>query len=136
MLSLVIMAMGSDMEAMVSAVFIASSISEAAGTTRATRLARSASVASIMRPVRHISMALALPTWRISRCVPPEPGMTPSLISGWPNLAVSAAMMMSHIMASSQPPPSAKPATAATTGLRQRATRSHLEMKSSLKACM
>ena len=58
-------------------------------------------------------MALALPTWRISRCVPPEPGMTPSLISGWPNLAVSAAMMMSHIMASSQPPPSAKPATAA-----------------------
>ena len=62
--------------------------------------------------------------------------MTPSLISGWPNLAVSAAMMMSHIMASSQPPPSAKPATAATTGLRALATRSHLEMKSSLKADM
>jgi hypothetical protein len=58
--------------------------------------------------------------------------MTPSLISGWPNLAVSAAIVMSHIMASSQPPPSAKPATAATTGLRQRPTRSHLEIKSSL----
>ena len=35
------------------------------------------------------------------------PGMTPSVISGWPNLAVSAAMMKSHIMATSQPPPSA-----------------------------
>src|SRR4029079_3248375 len=59
MLSLVIMATGSDMAAMVSAVFMASSISEAAGTTRATRLERSASAASIMRPVRHISMSCA-----------------------------------------------------------------------------
>jgi hypothetical protein len=44
--------------------------------------------------------------------------MMPSLISGWPNFALSAAMMKSHIMASSQPPPSAKPLTAAITGLR------------------
>ncbi len=58
---------------------------------------------------------------RVSRCVPPMPGMTPSLISGWPNLALSAAMMKSHIIASSQPPPSAKPATAAMIGLRTRA---------------
>ena len=57
--------------------------------------------------------------------------MTPSLISGWPNLAVSAAMMKSHIIASSQPPPSAKPATAAIIGLRQRLTRSQGAMKSS-----
>ena len=49
--------------------------------------------------------------------------MTPSLISGWPNFALSAAMMMSHCIASSQPPPSAKPATAAITGLRMRAMR-------------
>ena len=54
-------------------------------------------------------MAFALPTTRVRRCVPPAPGMTPSLISGWPNFALSAAMMKSHIMASSQPPPSAKP---------------------------
>ena len=46
------------------------------------------------------------------------PGMMPSLISGWPNFALSAAMMRSHCIASSQPPPSAKPATAAITGLR------------------
>ena len=63
-------------------------------------------------------MALALPTAWVSRCVPPMPGMMPSLISGWPNFALSAAMMRSHCMASSQPPPSAKPATAAITGLR------------------
>ena len=112
------------MPAIVSAAFIASSIRLAAGTTRATRPARSASAASIMRPVRLMSIALALPTARVRRCVPPMPGMTPSLISGWPNFAVSAAMMMSHIIASSQPPPSAKPATAAITGLRMRATRS------------
>jgi hypothetical protein len=43
----------------------------------------------------------------------------PSLISGWPNLAFSAARMISHIIASSQPPPKAKPATAAIAGLRK-----------------
>ena len=48
------------------------------------------------------------------------PGATPRLISVWPNFAVSAARMKSHIIASSQPPPSAKPATAAITGLRLR----------------
>ena len=89
-----------------------------------------------MRPVRIISIALALPTARVSRCVPPMPGMTPSLISGWPNLALSAAMMMSHIMASSQPPPSAKPATAATTGLRARAASSQSPAKLPIKASL
>src|SRR5262249_47374039 len=52
---------GSDIDAMASAVFIASFISSASGTTRATRPERSASAASIMRPVRIISMALDLP---------------------------------------------------------------------------
>eukprot|EP00975_Prorocentrum_lima_P011561 2456508-Prorocentrum_lima.AAC.1 len=59
------------------------------------------------RAVRIMSMALALPTARMSRCVPPPPGMTPRVISGCPNCADSPAMIMSHIMASSQPPPSA-----------------------------
>ena len=68
---------------------------------------RSASAASIIRPVRIMSIAFALPTSFVSRCEPPMPGMTPSLISGWPNMAVSAAKIMSHIIASSQPPPSA-----------------------------
>ena len=60
------------------------------GTTRETRPARSASAASIIRPVRHMSMAFERPTRRVRRWLPPIPGVTPSLISGWPNLAVSA----------------------------------------------
>ncbi len=42
-----------------------------------------------------------------------SPGITPSRISGWPNLADSEAMIMSHVMANSHPPPKAKPETAA-----------------------
>ena len=79
-------AAGADIKEMADKTFIASSIRFAAGTTRATSPDFSASAASIMRPVRIISMALALPTARVSRCVPPMPGMTPSLISGCPNL--------------------------------------------------
>ena len=101
---------------------------------RATRPARSASSTSIIRPVRTRSIAFALPTARVSRCVPPMPGMMPSLISGWPNFALSAAMIRSHCMASSQPPPSAKPATAAITGLRIVAARCQFAAKSPRKA--
>src|SRR3977135_4446367 len=53
---------GSDIDAMVSAVFSASSIRLASGTIRDTRPARSASAASIMRPLRQRSIAFALPT--------------------------------------------------------------------------
>ena len=73
-----------------------------------------------------------LPTARVNRCEPPAPGGTPRVISGWPNFAVSAQTIRSHIIASSQPPPSANPATAATTGLRTRRTASHGAMKSSV----
>ena len=90
-----------------------------------------------MRPVSTRSIALALPTARVRRWVPPAPGMVPMVISGWPNLAVSAAMIMSHIMAISQPPPRAKPATAAMVGLRHCASRSQpLVMKSLVKTSM
>ena len=124
---------GSEKPAMVSAAASASSTSLSAGTTRETSPARSASAASIRRAVRQRSIAFALPTARGRRCVPPAPGRMPSLISGWPNFAVSAAMMMSQDIASSQPPPRAKPATAAITGLRQVLTRSQLRvMKSPL----
>lgn len=36
----------------------------------------------------------------------PAPGMVPKAISGCPNLALSPHIIMSHIIASSQPPPS------------------------------
>ena len=70
-------------------------------------------------------MAFALPTAAASRCEPPIPGVTPSLISGCPNFALSEAMMKSAIIATSHPPPSAKPLTAAIHGLRVSVTRSH-----------
>src|SRR5574337_1590484 len=57
--------------------------------------------------VSTMSIALALPIARGRRWVPPPPGIRPSVISGWPNRAESAAITMSHIIASSQPPPSA-----------------------------
>ena len=60
---------------------------------------------------------------------PPIPGNTPSLISGWPKRALSAHTITSHIMASSQPPPSAWPATAAIIGLRHFDTRSQLSAR-------
>ena len=40
------------------------------------------------------------------------------MASGWPNVAVSDAMMKSVLWASSQPPPYAMPLTAAKIGLR------------------
>ena len=101
----------------------ASSVASA-GTTRVTSPAASASAARIDRPVRISSMARAWPIARVSRCVPPAPGMTPIRISGWPKVASSPATIMSQAIASSQPPPSANPRTAAMTGVRIRQIRS------------
>jgi hypothetical protein len=44
----------------------------------------------------------------------------PIVASGWPILALFEAMRMSHAIASSHPPPSAKPLTAAMTGFSSR----------------
>eukprot|EP01139_Manchomonas_bermudensis_P014395 Amastigsp_a508445_28.p2 type:complete len:117 gc:universal Amastigsp_a508445_28:672-322(-) len=96
----------------------AASTTCSSGSTRDTSPHALASSAVIKSPVRQSSMALDLPTARVSRWVPPAPGMVPSLISGWPNWAFAPARMMSHIIASSQPPPSANPLTAAMIGLR------------------
>src|SRR4249919_341970 len=62
--------------------------------------------------------ARPMPTRRGSRCVPPPPGMSPSLISGCPSVASSAATRMSQHIASSSPPPRQKPWIAATNGVR------------------
>ena len=42
---------------------------------------------------------LDFPMALVSLWVPPAPGMVPMVISGWPNLALSPARMMSHIIA-------------------------------------
>ncbi len=60
--------------------------------------------------------AADLPTTRASLCVPPVPGSTPSETSGSPILpAPRRAMRMSAARATSSPPPTQWPLTAATT---------------------
>ncbi len=73
------------------------------------------------QPVNSMRSAWNLPTARTRRWVPPAPGITPTLISGWANCADSPATIRSQCIASSQPPPRAKPLTAAITGFGQRA---------------
>ena len=85
----------------------ASSYTASAATTRSTRPIASASSALTKRPVKIRSLALLGPTRRVSRWVPPAPGMIPSRISGWPRVASSAAIRTSAHSASSHPPPSA-----------------------------
>lgn len=67
-------------------------------------------------PVRINSIALAFPIALVNLCDPPAPGIVPSLISGWPKLAESVQYRISHIKASSQPPPNAWPDTAPMMG--------------------
>jgi len=68
-------------------------------------------------PVKVSSIALDFPIVLVSLCVPPIPGIVPRLISGYPNLAFSPAIRISHIIANSHPPPSAYPLTAPIIGL-------------------
>src|SRR5262245_25794649 len=69
-------------------------------------------------PVMFRSVARPSPTSRGSRWVPPPPAISPSLISGWPSCASSAAMRMSQHIATSSPPPRQNPWIAATNGVR------------------
>ncbi len=64
-----------------------------------------------------ISSALASPTTRGSRWVPPPPGKMPMRVSGRPMAATSgAAMRRSQASDNSKPPPMQRPLIAATTG--------------------
>ena len=105
--------------------FDAVAYTSAAGTTTSTSPISRASSAGTNRPVYIRSLAFAGPINRGRRCVPPPPGMIPSSISGWPQRASSALTRKSAARASSHPPPSAYPVTAATTGLGSR--RHHVE---------
>lgn len=66
-------------------------------TTRLTSPHVSASLAEKNRPVKISSMARDFPIARVRRWVPPAPGMTPSVISGSPNLAFGDARIISHL---------------------------------------
>src|SRR2546425_2711270 len=110
-------------------------ISSAAGTTSFTSPMRYASWALMISPDRMSCSARPLPTSRGRRCVPPPPGGMPRVTSGWPNLAFSEASLMVHAMAVSHPPPSAKPLTAAITGLPRFSIRSSTACPKRLDCC-
>ena len=81
--------------------------------------AASAAALDTRSPLQIMPMARGMPTMRGSRCVPPAPGMMPSVTSGRPTTVPGAATRASQPSASSKPPPSAAPCSAATTGLPQ-----------------
>src|SRR5207245_1998063 len=81
-----------------------SALSWSSGTTRVASPNCCASRAEIVRPVRIRSSAACGPTKRGSITIATG-GKQPSLISGWPNCADSAATTKSQKVASSQPPP-------------------------------
>ena len=62
------------------------------------------------------SRVRAGPTSHVSVCVDPPPGKIPTLTSGSPNVAPAPATIRSQASASSNPPPSAIPSTAAIVG--------------------
>lgn len=73
--------------------------------------------AGIRSPVKMYLIALYLPADRANLCVPPIPGISPSLTSGSPNLASSEHTSTSVSNANYAPPPSATPLTPHTIGL-------------------
>src|SRR5258706_1019035 len=111
------------LRAIVPAISVALARAWPAGTRWLMRPAARASSAFMRRPVKISSLASGVPRRRGRSWVPPMPGKMPSVVSGTPKTAVSLATMKSDRRASSQPPASAKPSTAAMTGTGQRSTR-------------
>src|SRR5260370_308436 len=115
--SLICITASGGIDAMVFAMRSAVSKTSPSATTSLTSPIARASRAATGSPVSSMRIARNFPTARVSRCVPPAPGMIPTRTSGCPKLAPSPATMMSACIASSHPPPNAYPLTAAITGL-------------------
>ena len=88
-----------------------------AGTTRLASPMRSASAAPTGLPVRIRSSARLMPISRASLIVPPSTSGTPHRRQKTPKVAVSSITRRSHQSASSMPPATAYPDTAAIVGL-------------------
>src|SRR5262249_20307057 len=86
-------------------------------TSRLARPMRCASSPDTPRPVRMRSRAWPWPSRRARRMVPPSMRGTPQRRQKTPNTASRAATRRSHHAASSRPPATAYPSTAASTGL-------------------
>src|SRR3954465_3377225 len=87
------------------------------GTTCSQAPMRSASSAGTLRPVRMISIARPMPTMRGKRTGPPSMSGAPPRGRETPKYAASSITRPSPHSASSNPPATAGPATAAITGL-------------------
>ena len=98
------------------AIMVAVGSSCSRATTWFTRPNCLASDAVMRRAVKISSLARLRPIKRGKFWVPPPPGMMPRLTSVSPKTASSEATMKSANMASSVPPPRAKPCTAAIIG--------------------
>lgn len=98
----------------------ASARARPAGTSRFTSPISYASRAGTGLPVRIRSIAREVPISRGSRTVPPSISGTPQRRLNTPKVASSSATLRSHHSASSSPPATAYPATAAITGLPSR----------------
>ena len=110
------------LSAMVAAISSAFARAWPAGTTWFTSPIALASRASTRRPVKISSFAIGAPRMRGRSWVPPTPGKMPRVTSGTAKTAVSPHTTKSESTASSQPPPIAKPSTAAMTGTGQWST--------------
>ena len=100
--------------AMRRAVSVARCASSARGTAQCTTPRPAAAAPSRISAPRMSREASAGPHSRVSRCVPPAPGIKPSRTSGRPILASFAAMRRSQASASSKPPPIAAPPISAS----------------------
>ena len=116
MLRFAILTVNAGEAATVSAISRAVSSSAAAGTTRDTTPCRSASSASITRPVRIRSIATPWPHIWNRRAMPPVSVMTPCFTSGSMKRVPSAQMRMSATSERSKEPPITQPLSAHTTG--------------------
>ena len=95
----------------------AASTTSGPGTTRLTSRSSSARCASTGSPSSSSSIAIGHGRRWGRRTAPPEAAISPTVTSGRPNLACSAATTRSQARTISKPPPMAAPLTAATIGL-------------------
>src|SRR6516165_6692585 len=85
-------------------------------TTRLTRPSDNASLASTARPVKYSSRALAVPTSRVRKKLPPKSPENPTLTKAVTSLAEVPATRRSHARASASPAPAAGPLIIAIVG--------------------
>ena len=88
------------------------------------------------RPLQIISNAGPTPTSRGSRCVPPQPGISPRVTSGKPSAQRRSSETSRHVVviANSRPPPRQAPSITLTVGTRSASSRLNRRCPRPMKA--